>query len=748
MRLFYKTIISAFFIIFCAIGGLQAQAIVLNAPVAADNPNLPGNSPWPAICAGNNGFNEYFVNITWAGTANAGNEFILELSDSDGAFGSPTTLATVTDQNTNSDFDIGFSVPNTIRGNGYTMRVRSTNPEKTSPVSNAYNMYYMDVTKNINISELGDGVPPGSICSTSAVTLQVDNVTNPETYQYIWYRSGTEISGQRGHTLLANQSGIYTAVVDYGAICTGSGNTDSNSIDVVIGGAGLGIAIRPPTKTALCSGDTETLAIDSTDPSWNYRWYKNNIAIPGATGTSYTVNASNADFEGDYTVEISAPGLCTERAEAIRITNADSFTVTRDNVANMVVLPLQPQTLSVTTTANGPTYKWFRNNVEITGETGNSLTVTQEGTYYAQVSQTNGACANSVKNADPTNIVTPTSFEIVLDYGSDYVSCEQTSTTLTIKSINAVANDGTKTEVTTMLKDAFTYQWRKDGQEVAGQTGSTISIANNEENGEYIANAVLGTYNAASNRLPVQLRSSETLSITSTGTVFCSASDNITISTDKDLTTALFEWQKDGEVLQAQTSTLAITETGTYQLVLLQGSCTLPSNEIVISPLDENLITIDPAGDVVLPEGTSRTVTASGGTAYRWMNEANVAMSTSESITVTEAGTYTLIANIGNCEVTKLVNVEILDTFKIPNVITPNADGINDLWVIPNSYSNKQEVTVTIYNEQGQEMLNEADYKNNWPQSSMAFSRQNMVFYYKIRTANEVLKQGTITVIR
>ena len=92
--------------------------------------------------------------------------------------------------------------------------------------------------------------------------------------------------------------------------------------------------------------------------------------------------------------------------------------------------------------------------------------------------------------------------------------------------------------------------------------------------------------------------------------------------------------------------------------------------------------------------------------------------------------------------------LSFLDTFKVPNVITVNGDGINDQWILPNSYSNKADVNVIIYNEQGQEIINEFNYKNNWPQSATAFTKQNMVFYYKIRNASEVLKQGTITVIR
>ncbi|TDT46317.1 CHU domain-containing protein [Maribacter spongiicola] len=741
------TVFTALSMLFCAFQ-LSAQAIVINAPEPADNPNLSGSTPWSAVCAGNGGFNEYFVNITWIGTANAGNEFILELSDASGSFATPVTLKTITDQNTIKDFDTSFAIPTDTRGEGYKMRVRSTDPVKVGSESEAFNMYYMDVTSNLNISELGNGVPPGTVCSTGAITLQVDNIANPETYQYIWFRSGTELTSETGHTLNVTQSGMYNVYIDYGPRCTGSGNTDSNIVDVTIGGSGSGIAVTAPTKTSLCSTDIETLSIDQTNASWSYQWFKDDVEIIGATATSYNVNAANAGFEGNYAVEISGTGICNERSAAVAITNAELYTVSVVNEVNMVLLPTQNEVLSVTTTAVTPSYKWFRNAVEISGETNSTLTINEAGEYYAEVTQTGGACSVSSKNSDITTVVSPASFEMTINYTDAYTSCETTSTTLGVELINAVAADGTKTDVTSALLDGFTYEWSKDGAVISGATSNSISLASNSENGDYDLNATVGNFDVDSNVLPVQLLTNETVGITSSGTVFCSGGETISLSTTTDLSSATYQWQLDGASINTTDEVLTISTAGTYTLAIDRDGCSLISNEIVVTPLDENLITLDPGTEIVMPEGTTRLVTASGGTAYRWLDANAVEVSNADSVNFTEAGSYTLIASIDNCEIVRQLEVSYLDTFKVPNVITVNGDGINDQWIIPNSYSNKADVNVIIYNEQGQEIVNEFDYKNNWPQSTTAFTKQNMVFYYKIRNASEVLKQGTITVIR
>lgn len=727
---------------------VSAQTIVLNAPQPADNPNLPGNSPWPAVCAGNGGFNEFYANITWAGTANATNEFILELSNASGSFATPIELVRVNNQNNTKDFSVPFAIPTNTRGQGYKMRVRSTNPARTGPESSAYNMYYMDITTNLNISQLGNGVPPGNICSTGPFTLQVDNIGNPETYQYIWYRNGTELVGEKGHTLNVTTSGMYNTYIDYGPICTGSGNTDSNVVDVMIGAAGQGIFITAPSKTALCPGDIQTLMINTTNPGWSYKWYKNGTAISGAIASSYNVNASSPGFEADYQVEISSPSICTERSAAITITNADNFTATRINDANIVLLPAQTKTLSVSTTALTPSYQWYRNGAIVSGATNATYDATQAGIYYVAVTQGGGTCPGTIRNSESTTVVIPASFEIIIDYSTAYTACVSTNIALTVKTINAVLADNSKIDVTADVSSGFAYQWKKDAINVAGATTANLSLTTTAENGNYVVEGTISTYTTTSNTLSVQLLTNETLAISSNSTVYCSPSDIITISATTDLAGESFIWQRDGLEANTTDTALTVTQPGTYRLVLDKNGCALISNEVVISTLNPDLITLDPNGDIVFAEGTSKTVTASGGTAYRWYDENNVEISNSESATFTLEGNYTLIASIDNCEISKQVNVQYLDTFKVPNTITPNGDGVNDQWVIPNSYSNKTDVNVTIYNSSGEEIINEYNYKNNWPQSSTAFTKQNMVFFYKIKNDKEVLKQGTITVIR
>lgn len=734
------------------LGWSISNAQTLNKPTATDNPNLPGNSAWNAACASQD-FNEYFINFTWNTPLVANdNKFILELSDASGNFASPVQLASISDKNTVFNFDIQFALPVNTRGENYKFRVRSTNPAKTSPASDAYPMYYIDFKSAILISQNGDGIiPPGGtieICNGNSTTLAVHNVPNANTYKYIWYRSGTQLP-DNGPSISVSQTGNYSVEMDYGSVCSSSANTLSNNISVTAG-TSLGIAINPPAKTALCTGETVSLEANITGQGLTYTWYKDNVAITSPTVDDATliVDASTAGFEGDYSVEIKGVGACLERSPAIGITNVGNFTVTRENEQNIVLLPGQTKVLGISTTAATPVYKWYRDGIEVSGASTNSLNITQPGTYYAEVTQTGGPCASTTIKSETTTVVAPASFEITTGYTTEYNSCENTTITLAITSITAVAADNTKTDVTSDLINSFGYQWKKEGTDIAGETASSLIINDASNNGNYSVEGVLDAYAATSNTLPVQLAPNGSITITASSLMYCNPEDDITISTTTDLSGETFEWLKDGASYNTTDAELTVNAQGTYQLVVSKNGCSIKSNEVKIAPLDESLVTLDSSNPVIFAEGGSKTVTASGADAYVWYDSKSQILSNSPTVTLTQEGSYLLIATLGGCDVQKTITATYKDTFKVPNVISVNGDGINDLWVLPNSYSKNPGINVIIYDPKGREVLNVMNYQNNWPSSSMAFAQQNMVYYYKIKNNQEVLKQGTITIIR
>ncbi|GGW43515.1 T9SS type B sorting domain-containing protein [Arenibacter certesii] len=740
---------------FVALGMTTIGAQTLNKPTPADNPNLPGNSVWTAAC-GSASFNEYYVNFTWLPTVAADNEFILELSDANGLFTNATELSRVSDKNTSFDFDFKFALPSNTRGDAYRFRVRSTKPAKTSPQSESFEMYYIDFNTTLKIREMGDTAPTPAmkveLCDGGSTTLEVYNVPNAETYRYNWYRNTSPYtSSGYGSSIEVTEAGYYVVELDYGNTCSGSSNTQSLSIEVQVGSS-VGLNINPPIKAALCTGETVApLEANMNYPDLYYTWYKNgNVIQPSSQGAyTFSIDTNDVSFPGDYSVKVQGNGICTETSDPVSITQDGIFTVSRDNPANMVMLPGNAITLNASSDASPVTYQWYKDNVALSGETESSLVANSVGVYYAEVSLSGGSCATSTKAIETTTVVHPNTFEFKIDYATEYINCFNTSVALEIARIDAVLSDGSKMEVTSDLQSSFNYQWIKNGINVIGATSKTISLINTGENGSYALNATLGSFNSISNDLSLQLLTNESLTITSTIPFICSSGDTAIISTETNLSGETFQWFKDGIILPTATEELTVTEAGTYQLTMEKNGCALMSNQVIVAPFDDSLVTINPAAkEIVFPEGSSKEISANGANSYQWFTENNVLLGDTATITLTMEGTYMLIASVNDCQVMKTFVVSYQDIFGVPNVVTANGDGYNDQWVLPNTYTKDPEINVIIYNQKGEEVLNQFQYQNNWPEANMKFPKQNMVFYYTIKNAKQTLKKGTITVIR
>src|SRR5690606_3879124 len=202
----------------------------------------------------------------------------------------------------------------------------------------------------------------------------------------------------------------------YGKICSGSANTLSNSITIVAGES-LGIAIQGENNLELCPGTEHVLRANLTATGHYYTWYKDGQVVTGPTldASTYTVATDNAGFEGEYAVEISGSGVCKERSAPVYINPMGSFDVNLETAENIVLLPSQKKTLTVSTTAESPTYQWYKDGTALSGATQASLEVSVIGNYYVKVDQTGGPCDTAPLASATTTVVAPESFELKID---------------------------------------------------------------------------------------------------------------------------------------------------------------------------------------------------------------------------------------------------------------------------------------------------------------------------------------------
>lgn len=159
-----------------------------------------------------------------------------------------------------------------------------SNPQGCPSVSQTIQVNVTSIPTSPVISSSGNT----TFCASGSVTL-----TSNLSGNIIWSNSQTTQS------ILVNSSGTYSAQI----ISNGCTSLPSNSIQVIVN-PNPNNSVTASGSTTICQGNTVTLnAVASVGNS--YQWFNNGILIPNATNNSYTANAA-----GNYTVSISN-GNCT-----------------------------------------------------------------------------------------------------------------------------------------------------------------------------------------------------------------------------------------------------------------------------------------------------------------------------------------------------------------------------------------------------------------------------------------------------
>ena len=142
---------------------------------------------------------------------------------------------------------------------------------------------------------------------------------------------------------------------------------------------------------------------------------------------------------------------------------------------------------------------------------------------------------------------------------------------------------------------------------------------------------------------------------------------------------------------------------------------------------------------------------------FQWyLNDVIIPGAIEDNYDATEFGSYRIvITQTTGCGVSQEFLFEIeeeMDPFPnvaaIPNLISPNGDGINDTWIIPTEYVSGTNTEVLIMDSYGNTSLKTTDYQNDWPINELIFKSVNPVYYYVITTTNNKTKKGSITIVK
>ncbi len=292
-------------------------------------------------------------------------------------------------------------------------------------------------------------------CAGTNATFSVTATGTGLTYQ--WRKGGVNIGGATGasytiNNIAAGDAGSYTVVI------TGTCGTVTSNAATLTVNTPPAITTQPVSLT-LCAGSNATFSVTATGAGLTYQWRKGGVNIGGATGAGYTINNIAAGDAGSYDVVITGTcGTVTSNAATLTVNTAPAITA---QPVSLLLCATSNATFTVTASGSGLTYQWRKGGVNIGGATGagytiNNITTVDAGSYDVVIT---GTCGTLTSNAATLTVNTA---PVITVQPTPVTACEGTTAIFTVTSTGAGLN----------------YQWRKNGLNIGGATGQSLTLSN------------------------------------------------------------------------------------------------------------------------------------------------------------------------------------------------------------------------------------------------------------------------------
>ncbi len=242
------------------------------------------------------------------------------------------------------------------------------------------------------------------------------------TVKYQWRKNGADIAGATGSVLsIANvastDGGSYSVVVADG----GTSVPSSAATVTVQSGAGAPTITSQPAPQSVNAGATAVFSVTASGTrAPTYQWFRNGLAVSGATSATLTLAKVSTNDAGSYYVVITDSGYTVTSTAATLVVNvpADAPVITSQPQAQTVSAGASVA-MTVVATGTAPlTYQWYRDGASVAGQTNATLsltavTVAQAGSYTVVVGSAGGSVTSAAALLTVTTLPAPTSGRLI-----------------------------------------------------------------------------------------------------------------------------------------------------------------------------------------------------------------------------------------------------------------------------------------------------------------------------------------------
>ncbi len=141
-----------------------------------------------------------------------------------------------------------------------------------------------------------------TVCEGQLAAMSVQ-VTGGLNVQYQWYANNVAVPGATSSSISQTATAQMNGLQVYCKITSDCGSIDSDPATLTVETAPV-ITQQPQGGTAAIGGNFQ-LSVQAQGNNLQYQWYKDNQAISGATGSTYTISNVTANDAGDYKVMVT-----------------------------------------------------------------------------------------------------------------------------------------------------------------------------------------------------------------------------------------------------------------------------------------------------------------------------------------------------------------------------------------------------------------------------------------------------------